>query len=254
MFFAASKFLVWLVYPLSLGLLLLVLAYSAALFKRRKSFHLLFLFAVLILYLFSIEPVAHFLLTPLERRYLLTKPTELKADAIVVLAGDVRKKIYPREEVEVSGNRVIKAIRLFKQKAAPIMVMTGGSGDYFDQGFKEAILMKELAVQMEVPEDKIIIETESRNTRENTVYTKQILDKINAKKVILVTSAFHLPRSVALFKKIGVEVIPAPSDFYVTDDPYNPFSFIPSTGTLGHSSIAVEEYVGLLVYWLRGWL
>lgn len=254
MFFAASKFLVWFIYPLTIGLLLLILAYSAALLKRRASFHLLFLLAFLSLYLCSIEPVANFLLRPLERRYLPTKPTELQSDAIVVLAGDLRKKIYPRQDVEVHGSRVIKAIRLFKQRAAPIIVMTGGSGDYFDQSVGEAILMKELAVQMGVPEDKIIVETESRNTRENVVYTKQILDKINAKKIILVTSALHLPRSMALFKKIGIDAVPAASDFLATDEKWAPFSFIPDAGALTYSSFAIKEYLGIVVYWLMGWI
>ncbi len=254
MFFAASKIMIWLIYPLSLGLLLLILAYGAALLRKKALFHFFFLLTIVILYLFSIEPVADFLLKPLERKHLSMNQGDLKADAIVVLSGDTRKKVFPRNDIEVGGNRVIKAVRLFKQKAAPIMIMTGGSGDFFDQGFKEAVFMKELAEEFEVPSDKIIIETESRNTRENAVYTKQILDKIKAKKIILVTSAFHLPRSYGLFKKIGIDAVPAASDFYVTDEIYNPFSFLPTTGSLANSSVAIKEYVGIFVYWLMGWL
>ncbi len=114
--------------------------------------------------------------------------------------------------------------------------------------------MKELAEEFGVPSDKIIIETESRNTRENALYTKQILDKIKAKKIILVTSASHLPRSYGLLKKIGIDTVPVASDFYVTDEIYNPFSFIPSIASLTTSSVAIKEHVGIFVYWLMGWI
>lgn len=254
MFFAASKILVWFIYPLSLGILLLILAYVAALVRRKAFLHFLLLVAILILYLFSVKPVAVFLLTPLERRHLSVNPSELKADAIVVLSGDTRKKVFPRSDIEVHGNRVIKAIRLYKQGAAPIIVMTGGSGSLFDQNFREAVSMKKFAVEFDVPADKIIIETESRNTRENLLYTKQILNKIKAKRVILVTSASHLPRSYALFKKVGIDAVPVASDFYATDERYDPFSFIPDSSSLSLSSIAIKEYVGILVYWLMGWI
>lgn len=253
-FFAAFKIMVWIIFPLSLGMALLVLAYGAALLKKRASFHILFLSALFILYLFSIEPVSDALLRPLERKHLSNNLTELKADAIVVLSGDVRKRVFPRNDIEVGGNRVIKAVRLFAQKAAPIMIMTGGSGDLFDQSFKEAVLMKDLAIEFGVPKDKILVETQSRNTRENVVYTKQMLDKMKAKKIILVTSAFHVPRSYALFKKAGVDAVPVPTDFVVTDEKYSPFSFIPNSGNLSLSSIAIKEYVGLFVYRLMGWI
>lgn len=254
MFFAASKIMAWLIYPLGLGIVLLIFAYGAALLRKRSSFHILFWTAFLILYLFSIEPVSDFLLKPLERKHLSQNPSGLKADAIVVLSGDVRKKVFPRNDIEVGGNRVIKAIRLFRQKAAAIIIMTGGSGDLFDPNFKEAVYMKELAMEFGVPGEKIIVETQSRTTKENVVYTKQILDKIQAQRVILVTSAFHLPRSYALFKKIGIDAIPVATDFYVTDEKYDPFSFIPNSGNLSLSSIAIKEYVGLFVYRLMGWI
>lgn len=253
MFFAASKILVWFIYPLSLGVLLLILAYGAALLRKKAPFHILFWLGFVVLYLFSIEPVRDFLLKPLERKYPLAQGSDLKADAIVVLSGDVRKKVFPQSGIEVGGNRVLKAIRLYKSGAAPIILMTGGSGDFFDPSFKESVLMKDLAIEFGVPKEKIIIETESRNTRENAAYTKQLLDKNNVKKVILVTSAFHLPRSCALFKKAGIDVVPVGTDFHVTDERYDPFSFIPSPGNLSLSSVAIKEYAGIILYWLMGW-
>lgn len=254
MFFAASKIMVWLVYPFSLGILLLIFAYGALLLRKRSSFHIFFWAAFLILYLFGIQPVSDSLLKPLERKHLSQDPLASKGDAIVVLAGDVKKRIFPRSDIELGGNRVIKAIRLFRQKAAPVIIMTGGSGDLFDPDFKEAVSMKELAMEFGVPGEKIMVESRSKNTRENVVYTKEILDKIGAKRIILVTSAFHLPRAYALFRRIGMDTVPVAADFYVTDERYDPFSFIPNSGSLSLSALAIKEYVGLFVYRLRGWI
>lgn len=254
MFFAASKILAWLIYPLSLGLLSLILAYGAFLLGKKRSFHVLFLLGIVVLYLCSIGPGAAFLLRTLERKHLPPNPSGLKADAIVVLGGDLRKKVFPREDIEVDGNRVIKGVRLFKQGAAPLMIMSGGSGDLFDQAFKEVVIMKELATQFEVPKEKIIIETESRNTRENILYTKKILDRVKAKRIILVTSAYHLPRAYALAKKAGIDAVPVPSDFYAADEGYDAFSFLPHPTALLHSTMALKEHVGIFVYWLMGWI
>lgn len=208
---------------------------------------------LLLLYVFSIEPVADFLLRPLERRHLPENLSGLSADAIVVLAGDVRKGVFPRDDIEVGGSRVLKGVRLFRRKAAPLIIMSGGSGDLFDPNFKEAELMKELAVELGVPRDKILVESQSRNTRENMVLTKRLLDEIKAGKIILVTSAFHMPRSLALLRKLGVDAVPVPSDFYVTDEKYDLFSFVPDLGNLGRSSVAIKEHVGIYVYRLMGW-
>lgn len=253
MFFVTSKLLVWLIYPFTLGLLLLVFAYLAVLWKRKTLFHCFFLMGLLLLYGFSIEPVADVLLRPLERRHLPENLSGLKADAIVVLAGDVRKGVFPRDDIEVGGSRVLKGVRLYRRKAAPLIIMSGGSGDLFDPNFKEAELMKELAVELGVPRDKILVESQSRNTRENMARTKQLLDEIKAGKIILVTSAFHIPRSLAILRKLGVDAVPAPSDFYVTDEKYDLFSFVPDLGNLGRSSVAIKEHVGIYVYRLMGW-
>ena len=254
MFFAASKILVWLIYPLSLGLFLSFSAYGAFLLRRKRSFHVLFLLAMAILYLSGTGLVADFLLKPLERRHLPPPPSALKADAIVVLGGDLRKKVFPRDAVEVDGNRVLKGVRLFRQGAAPVLIVSGGSGDLFDQTYKEAVIMKELAAEFDVPEDKIVVEADSRNTRENILYTKKILDRLHARRIILVTAAYHLPRAYAVAKKAGIEAVPAPSDYYVAGERYDPFSFLPHPIALLYSTIAIKEYIGIFVYRLMGWI
>ena len=254
MFFYASKILVWLIYPLSLGILFLAAAFLLRNMKKRRVFNTLFMSGILILYLFSIAPVANFLLMPLERKHPLVDYNNLKADAIVVLAGDVKRRFFPGDQVELAGNRVLKGVRLFRQGAAPLIIMTGGSGDIFDQEFQEAPLMKEFAVEFGVPPDRIIVEAGSRNTHENALHTKKLLDTLEGRNIILVTSAFHMPRAYSVFRKRGIETFPASTDFVVRQGHYTPFSFIPQTGYLNRSSTAIKEYAGIFMYWLRGWI
>ena len=229
MFFVSSNVLVLFIYPLSLSFFLLMAAIVLSYF-RKKLFRVFLLCGLIILYIFSIRPTSDFLLRPLERKYVVDKDGTFSADAIVVLEGP--------------GNRHIKGVSLFYKKAAPL-IMSGGEG---------AITMAEFALEFGVPANKIITEKESRNARENALYTKQILNKINAKKIILITSAYHMPRAYVVFKKIGVDVMPVAADFIVTDKPYNLFSFIPNVDDLRHSTFAIKEYVGIIVYWLRGWI
>ena len=241
MFFIVSKILVWFLYPLSISFLLLMTALVLSCRAKRKLFLLFFINSLIILYLFSIRPTADFLLTPLEHKYLENKNSFPRADAIVILAGG-------------DGKRLIKGISLFHKKFSPLIIMSGGSGSIFDQSRKEALLMKEIAMDLGVPEERIIVETESRNTRENATNTKQILDKIGAKRVLLVTTACHMPRSNALFKKIGVDAVPVASDFFIKPNPYDPFSFIPNAGDLRTSSMAIHEYIGIIAYRMKGWI
>ena len=104
-----------------------------------------------------------------------------------------------------------------------------------------------------VEEQYLIKEDRSRNTAENAKYVKQICQQRNFDKVILVTSAFHMPRSVAFFEREGVDVIPYPTDYKTSrNTSLNAFAFTPQAENLFHSSIAMKEYLGLLAVKM-GW-
>jgi uncharacterized SAM-binding protein YcdF (DUF218 family) len=122
--------------------------------------------------------------------------------------------------------------------------------------------MATLLDRLDVPPSAIIEEPRSLNTYQNALYTKTILDEKGLNRILLVTSAFHMPRSVAIFEKLGFEVIPAPTDFYITDGSVtgtqrtlvgNLLDLVPETGRLASTTEAIKEYIGILVYRLRGW-
>ena len=130
--------------------------------------------------------------------------------------------------------------------------------------YPEANTMADLLANMGVPRDALILETRSRNTYENAVEVKQMLTALDAARVGLVTSAMHMPRSVAIFAKQGIDVVPLPTDYRVTYADWNYYTqanlavqfynLAPTAGNLDKLSDALKEYLGIAVYWLRGWL
>ena len=130
-------------------------------------------------------------------------------------------------------------------------------------GGSEAADMAQLAIAMGVPKSAIIEEDTSLNTYQNAVKIKQILQPYNIQQILLVTSATHMPRSVLIFKKQGINVIPVPTDFVFTDNPLQPESetwqsiilnLIPNAESLVITTRCLKEYLGTFIYFLRGWL
>lgn len=123
--------------------------------------------------------------------------------------------------------------------------------------------MLEILKLMNIPESAIIQESLSLNTYENAVNVKQILEEKKLKKIILVTSALHIPRAYAIFKKQGIDVITAPTDFLISEQEIteindNQEAFIlnniPDSLALDKTTKVLKEYIGTFIYWLKGWL
>src|SRR5262249_13615944 len=105
-----------------------------------------------------------------------------------------------------------------------------------------------------VPPEAILLEDRSLNTHENAVFSFQILTARQVRRILLVTSAMHMPRAVAAFRKAGFEVVPTPADFRTGWVPLNtPADAWPSADWLLSSELAIKEWIGLLVYKVRGW-
>ena len=242
MYHAISKILVWLVYPLSLGLILLLVAFWFRNRPNRKLFNRLFLAGLAILYLFSVTPVQKLVVAPLG----IATPTnlhDLKADAIVVLGG--------------LPSRSLTAIRLLKRDVAPVIVVTGGSGELLEEQQKESQRMKDFFVEFGVDEEKVLVEAESRNTRENAVNSAAILDSLGAKRIALVTSGLHILRAEAVFSNLGYDVVHVRARLFRIPkkrERINPFVLVPNVENLSISTQAIYEYVAILIYKLRGWL
>ena len=263
MFFFLSKLLPLLIYPLGLTcLLLLVALFWLWKFPRRSLFAIAA--ALLILFSSSNTLIAARFVQTLEWQYLPPDPVPA-AEAIVVLGGSTYTKSPPRPWVEVSeaGDRVLYGVKLYQDGAAPLIVFSGGRIAWRGSGAPEAEDMTEIALAMGVPERNILRENDSLNTYQNAVNTAKILRQRQIDTILLVTSAIHMPRSVAIFKKQGFNVTPAPTDYWVSQKfleemrgiSFGTFLYVlPDSIALDFFTRALKEYIGLGVYRLRGWL
>jgi uncharacterized SAM-binding protein YcdF (DUF218 family) len=261
--FFLSKFLPLFIYPL--GLTFILMAIAIVIFWRYPKWSAISLIGALtILLLASNGWISQELARSLEWQYLPTNEMP-NAEAIVVLGGGVKPASYPRPWIELNeaGDRVIYGAKLYREGKAPWLILSGGRIDWKEGGSSEAADMAELAQTMGVPSAAILQDPKSVNTYENAVNVRKILESKGIKgKVLLVTSALHIPRSMLIFKNQKIEAIPAPTDFLVTKGELEEsqnwqmflLNLVPNAHSLDRTTKALKEYVGLIVYSLLGWL
>ena len=262
-FLFLSKLLPLFIYPLGLSCLLLIVALWLC-YRRSRWAFIPVLFAFLILVIASNVRVSNNLTISLERQY-LPQENMPSAGAIVVLGGATRNNESPRILPDMSdrGDRLLYAVKLYKDGVAPLIILTGGRIRWYGGGSSEAQSMATILELMGIPGDVMILESRALNTYENAVYTKEILDRRNIKKIILVTSAAHMPRSMGIFKKQGMNPIAAPTDFLISDRKLvehtfttesQILSFFPDTESLDRTTQVLKEYIGIAIYRLKGWM
>ena len=262
--FFLSKLLPLFIYPLGLSCLLMVLG-LVWLWKHPKRARWAIAASLFVLFFSSNNAVSDKLVSTLEWRYLPLDPMPT-ADAIVVLGGATDPALKPRPWVEVSerGDRILYGARLYNQGKAPKLILSGGRVTWRGgSGASEAGDMSEIAKAMNVPAEDILLEETSLNTRQNAVNVKALMAEQNIDSLLLVTSALHMPRSVAIFRKLGMEVTPAPTDYLVTKEDFEGvgstlqarlIALFPDSVALDQFTVAMKEYVGFLFYRLRGWV
>lgn len=264
MFVFLSKFLPNFVYPVGLTFLLVLLALILRRRPRLQTAILIFIAALILVS--GNRWVAYSLARSLEWRYLPLE-TLPSVEAIVVLGGGTESEQFPRPVVEMNsaGDRVLYAGKLYKDGKAPHLLLSGGNIIWLSgRTTTPAEDMARILDLMEIPRADMWLQTQSRNTYEDALYSSQLLKDKGIRRVLLVTSAQHMPRSVALFEHQGIEVIPAPVDYTVTQSTWdNLFAFdlqttlvnlVPTAGSISLTSAVLKEYIGMWVYGLRGWL
>jgi len=177
-------------------------------------------------------------------------------DCIVLLGGALGAPLPPRVDTEMteSVDRVYKAAQLFRAGKAKTIVVTAGNQPWSESRWVEAELIRDLLMEWGVPEESIMLEGSSRNTRENAQYSKNIVDAIACKTVLLVTSAAHMTRSVAAFKTVGLTVYPVSTDVRVADRRgVLVTDYLPSAEALAMTSAGLREWIGQKVYQMQGW-
>ena len=189
----------------------------------------------------------------LESDYELNQPSEVdSANAVVVLSGMVRT-IKTKNTLEYEWNdsvdRFFAGIDLFKLNKAPILIFTGGKLPW-SIGLPEGEYLREIAIKLGIPEKKILLTENVENTDQEAKAIKKLLLMDNP-KIILVTSAFHMPRAQMVFEAADISVIPFPVDFKSRYRKLSFMSFIPSAGSFAVTSSFVREMIGRTYYKLK---
>ena len=254
MFFELSKGLSPFLSPLPVacGLLLLALLLS---WRRPGTGRVLVLLGLVILGGLGSGGVAERLVAPLERAFPVP-PQRVRADAAVVLGGavDLVHSTPDRVELNHRAERILEGALLVKRGRARWLVLSGGSGDPRIQDRAEADLMAVVARELGVDPAAIVLQTRSRTTHEDALYTVRALDERGIGTFFLVTTAMDMPRAMACFRKEGADPIPYPVDFRVTPPGEGWVRWVPSAAALRLSGEAIHEYLGYAVYWALGYL
>lgn len=254
----AGKLLTPLISPLGVALLLWVAGACWSWCGRPDLGRRLRLAGGLVLLVLGCPLVGERLLHRLEAQYpLVPVAASPQAEAIVVLGGFTKPPIPPRltTEVDEGFDRLLHGMRLWRAGKAPLLVLSGGNIPYLTgTAMTEAASLCSLAVEYGVPPEAILLEGESRNTYENALFTGRLLRERGLSRILLVTSASHMPRSAAVFRRQGLEVLPAPADLQVVPRPLTLIQFLPAMEALSFSTTAIKEQVGIGIYWLRDWL
>ena len=233
-----------------------LLALLALMLGRRRSGAGLLAFTVVWLWGWSMPFTANAIMESLTAGYpprrAETFPT---ADAIVLLGGSLDAGadawIYP--ELNSGADRIWHAARLYHAGKAPLLVVSAGNV-WGGAGLQsEAEATRTLLTALGVPEDAVIAEARSRNTHQNATYTAAIVAERGMEQVLLVTSAWHMPRAEAAFNRVGLDVIPAPADYERLSAMPWVLTILPHAEALHRSTRGFREYLGLLVYRIRGW-
>ena len=253
-----SKLLPLWLYPLGLAILLVLLAALGALFRLRLGSALLLLMAGGGLWAASTPKVANLLLATLEADYPeLRVETLPKVEAIVLLGGAVMPPRPPRHYADfgMATDRVIHAWRLFQADRAPLILVSGGLLPWNNAERSEAEEIAAFLVAWGVPAERILVEKGSRNTRDNAVFSKALLDEREITDVLLVTSASHMRRAQATFARVGIEAVPAATDQQaVTQSEQTLLDWMPDAEALFMTTVALKEYLGWYYYRGKGWL
>lgn len=237
--------------PVFLSPIFIVLALSViGLVTRRRAFVIA---SVCFLYLTSMPIVSETLFKRAEFMSERLSPNEVpEADAIVVLsAGMAWIKTQTGFTAQwPTPNRFLGGVDLFKAGKAPVLVFTGGKMPWQGGDETEGEVLKRYAQLMQVPAEKILVTDKAENTEQEAVGSKRLLQP-SSKKIILVTSAFHMQRAQKMFEHLGFSVFPFPVDSRVQGDDLTLMSFLPDPRALYATHTVLHEMLGRLYYQLK---
>ncbi|MBL4893179.1 MAG: YdcF family protein [Rhizobiaceae bacterium] len=255
MFFYASKILGAMLQPSFMAITILLLGFILSFTKFKKLSRAALAFSVFSLLMMSFSPLGYWLLVPLEER--ISKPAlPYDVHGIIILGGGFDSTVSTARnisELNRSADRFIEGTILAKKFPNAKILYSGGSASILSETKAGAEIAGPMFIDLGIEKSRLILESKSRNTYENAVYSFKSVKPKPWENWLLITSAFHMPRSLGIYRKIGWKnIIPWPVD-YQTRGPvdYFKFSAFPNQ-TIGRTDLAAREWTGLLAYWITG--
>ena len=257
MFFILSKLLYFLLQPLNwlIGLPIFAIL-TKNVRKKRRILRGCFLLLVVITNPFLSNRVFHAWETA-------ARPMSTLRDTFdvgIVLGGYTKGGNYAdseRLQFSAAGNRLTDGLQLYKRGIVRKLLITGGDGKLYGDLHPEAEKVKDYLVDIGVKPEDILVEDQSRNTHENALFSKQLLDKqgFTGEKILVITSALHIPRAIRCFKKVGLNTEPYPTHFIAERLTIEPQSWlIPNPDLIKHWEGFLKEWIGFVVYQLQGYI
>ena len=252
-----SKFLPIFVSPLGLTLTFLALAFILSFSRFRRLARAALAPAFVILFTASMPVAGNALLSRIETRYAaLPVADHAPADVAVLLGGALGQPLPPRVAPDMGepGDRILHAWRLWREGKVAKIIVSGGNLPWQPAAAPESALIGAMLEELGVPPEAILLDETSRNTFENALQSRAIWSAEGFRTGYLVTSAAHMPRALAVFRRAGLPVEPSPTDFRVRLPLYDGIlDFLPDPGALARTTQAVREMIGFAVYRMRGW-
>ena len=255
MFFFLSKTVGYLMLPtnflIGFGLLGAVLLATRCARTGRR----LLVASIVLLALAGFSPLGNWLLYPLEQRFPPWDAAHGAPDGIIVLGGSIDADLsvaHGGAVVRSAADRILAAAALARRFPNARVIFSGGSANLISNDAREADYAAALFESLGIDKSRLTMERRSRNTEENAEFSKALASPKSGERWLLVTSAFHMPRSIGLFRKAGFAVEACPVDWRVggRSDLWA-FSTVAGEG-LGRTDIGLREWIGLLAYWLTG--
>lgn len=254
MFFYVAKIAGFLLQPSAILVLSTILALIALLAGRRRIAIALVAIAALICAA-AISPLPNILALPLEQRYPRTALDGPPIRGVVILGGGEDAYVAAARSTHAltdGGERISEAVALAVRLPEAKIVFSGGSADLQVGAPTEASAVHAMLTSMGVDRQRLVLEDKSRDTYENAVLTREIVKPKPGERWLLVTSAMHMPRAMAIFRNVGFAVEPWPVDYRTAgwQDAARPF-YVPADG-LRRLDLVTREYIGLVAYWASG--
>ena len=258
MFFVLSKLLDVALSPLTWGLALLALAAPLRSRDRRRwrRRRALGLAGVAVLLLFSSELVANAMQWRLEHEAPSTYREEVTYDAVILLGGVGDERVAAavgQPAYNQNVERLLTTYRLLRDGDARLAIVSGAAMDPALEDFGEARVLARQLREWGIDGERVVVEARARNTRENAVYSAEIVRARGLSRVLVVTSAFHVPRASECFRAVGLEPDFLPVDYRAHPTRLSLRELLPRADALARSTAVFRELFGRLVYRARGY-